>query len=56
MEFKKLTDEMMAAARDYVPLMEMLGFLRACGSDCFDRMEILLTDDSVVPFFKENGE
>lgn len=56
MEFKKLTDEMMAAARDYVPLMEKMAFLRACASDCFERMEIRLTDDTVLPFFKENGE
>lgn len=56
MEFKKLTDEMMAAARDYVPLMEKMAFLRVCASDCFDRMEIRLVDDTVLPFFRENGE
>lgn len=56
MEYKKLTDEMMAAARDYVPLMEKMAFLRACASDCFERMEMRLTDDTILPFFKENGE
>ena len=48
MEFKKLTDEMMAAARDYVPLMEKVAFLRACATEGFDRMELRLTDDTVL--------
>lgn len=56
MEYQKLTDEMMAAARDYVPLMEKMAFVRACAADCFDRMELRLTDETVLPFFKENGE
>lgn len=56
MECKRLTGEMLTAARDYVPLMEKMAFLRACAADCFDRMELRLTDDTVLPFFKENGE
>ena len=43
MEYKKLTDEMLKAARDYVPLMEKMSFVRACAADCFDRMELRLS-------------
>lgn len=56
MEYKKLTDEMLSKARDYVPLMEKMVFVRTCAVDCFDRMELRLTDGTALPFFKENGE
>ena len=55
MEYKKLTDEMLSKARDYVPLMEKMSFVRTCAVDCFDRMELRLTDGTALPFFKENG-
>lgn len=40
MEWKKLTEEGLLAARDYVPLMEKAAFAAECAGRCFDRMEV----------------
>lgn len=56
MDFKKISDEMFAQARDYVPLMEKTAFVEACAGGCFDRMEVRVGGDRVLPYYKENVE
>lgn len=56
MEFKKLTEEMLLAARDYVPLMEKAAYVAECAGRCFDRMDVKLEDGQVIPYYKENVE
>ena len=56
MEWKKLTEEGLLAARDYVPLMEKAAFAAECAGRCFDRMEVRVEGGQVLPYFKENVE
>ena len=56
MEWKKLTEEELLAARDYVPLMEKAAFAAECAGRCFDRMEVRVEGGQVLPYFKENVE
>lgn len=56
MEWKKLTEEGLLAARDYVPLMEKAAFAAECAGRCFDRMEVRVGGGEVIPYFKENVE
>lgn len=56
MEWKKLTEEGLLAARDYVPLMEKAAFAAECAGRCFDRMEVRVESGQVLPYFKENVE
>lgn len=56
MDFKKMSDEMFAQARDYVPLMEKAAFVDACAGGCFDRMELRVGIDKTIPYYKENVE
>lgn len=56
MEFKRLTEEMLMGARDYVPLMEKAAFAAECAGRCFDRMEVRVGGGEVIPYFKENVE
>lgn len=56
MEFKKLTEEILMKARDYVPLMEKAAFTAECAGRCFDRMDVKLESGQVIPYYKENVE
>lgn len=56
MEWKKVTEEGLLAARDYVPLMEKAAFAAECAGRCFDRMEVRVEGGQVLPYFKENVE
>ena len=53
MEWKKLTEEGLLAARDYVPLMEKAAFAAECAGRCFDRMEVRVEGGQVLPYFKD---
>ena len=48
MEWKKLTEEELLAARDYVPLMEKAAFAAECAGRCFDRMEVRVEGETYL--------
>ena len=56
MEKFRLTKEMFAKARKYIPLAEKTAFIDANAPKCFDRLQISANDDAMPPMYMENTE
>lgn len=55
MDFYYITEEDIANAKDYMPLMEKIAFVDYCAQKCFDRVEISGDEAGPLPsMYKEN--